>query len=438
MDRIQELIKAMETIVAHAEKEDRAMTDAEQKELDELQAEFDQLVADAETGAAERQAAHDERVAALQAARERAAAAAAIPAAPAAGPSIVRPQGPEAAREFESLADFMASAAGRPNDPRLSGLWSDGVGAVDQSMGSGQHGGFLVPTQFLNQIYEVEAEQTIVRSRATVIPAGSSPDAAIDMPALDQTGTNPANVYGGLEFSWIGEGDAKPNTNANFRSVRLTPHELAGHVVVTDKLMRNAPALGAYLARKMPAALLSAEDTAFITGNGIAKPTGFINSDAAYSQTRETTSSVTYADLVQMDSRILGETGYVWIIAKGAKPTIKQIQDNSGGSPGVGAYIFAEGDLTRGIPDTILGRPVIWSERVPALGSKGDVSLVNLSEYYIKDGFGPFIAASEHVAFINNKTTVKIFTNVDGKPALTAPIKGLDNRSYSPFVVLAA
>jgi len=434
---LDELLKAMDSIVAHAENEGRAMTEAEQTEFDELKAQYDQAVTDLEAGNAERQTAHDERVQVLQAARERQAEATRAAAARAnATRGIVRPQGPEAVTEFESLADFMSSAVLSPRDQRLANLYYDGASAVDHTMRDGQRGGFLVPTQFLNQIYEVQAESTIVRSRATVIPAGTNPDAEVTMPALDQTGTNPENVYGGLSFSWIGEGDTKPNTDANFRSISLTPFELAGHVVATDKLVRNAPALGAFLARKMPEALLSAEDTAFITGDGIAKPRGFINSGAAYVQARETAASVTYADLVQMDSRTLGESGYVWLIAKGAKPTIKQIQDNSGGSPGVGAYIFSEGNLAMGIPDQILGKPVIWTERLPALGTKGDVSLVNLGEYYIKDGFGPFVAASEHVNFTQNKTVIKIFTNVDGKPALTAPIKGLDNREYSPFVVL--
>lgn len=442
---LDEILKAMETILATAQHEQRDLTEDEQKEFDDLKAKADQLQAENEAAAEDRRTAMQARADEIAAIRARttatlSASTAMTPAATAdPAPQLIRPAGPVAEREFETFADFLAAAVVRPNDQRLAGLWHDAIdpNAVDHTMGTGQRGGFLVPTQFLNQIYEVGVEATIVRSRATVLPAGSSPDAEVTMPALDQTGTNPANMFGGLEFEWIAEGGEKPATDANFREISWTPHELAGHVTVTDKLLRNAPALGAWLAQRMPTALLSAEDAAFITGSGIARPLGFINAPAAFAQTRATAGSVTYADLVEMDSRLLGDTG-IWVIAKGAKPVIKQIQDNSGGSPGVGSYVFAEGNLTLGVPDTLLGRPVVWTERAPALGQRGDISLVNLSEYIIKDGFGPMVSASEHVHFTRNKTVVKIFTNVDGKPPLTAPIKGLDGRDYSPFVVLAA
>ena len=56
-----------------------------------------------------------------------------------------------------------------------------------------------------------------MRPRANVIPAGSPPDAGITMPALDQSGTNPGNVFGGMTFSWIEEGGEKPETDAELR-----------------------------------------------------------------------------------------------------------------------------------------------------------------------------------------------------------------------------
>lgn len=79
-----------------------------------------------------------------------------------------------------------------------------------------------------------------------------------------------------------------------------------------------------------------------------------------------------------------------------------------------------------------------WNNRAPALGSKGDVVLADWSYYLIKDGSGPFVAASEHVLFQSNKTMIKVFWNVDGAPWLTAPFKEENGYEVSPFVVLNA
>ena len=79
-----------------------------------------------------------------------------------------------------------------------------------------------------------------------------------------------------------------------------------------------------------------------------------------------------------------------------------------------------------------------WSPLSPALGSVGDVALIDAEHYLIKDGSGPFVAASEHVLFTQNKTVIKAFWNVGGKPWLTAPHYDEGGYQTSPFVVLGA
>jgi len=441
MNRAQ-LIAAMEAILAAAEAETRDLTADETVKFDGLKAELDAIdhAAEASANIAARRA---------EVLARRTAPAAAVAATPAATPvaagRTVPMRGAEQPKEFETLAEFCGAAICNPNDARLAALFrsrrefrDDGDVRAEQRMDTGQSGGFMIPTQFRATIMAVAGPQSIVRSRATVIPAGTPADAEIDIPALDQTGTSPNNVYGGVSVSWIAEGGAKPETDADFRLVSLKPQEVAGHIVMTDKLLRNSAAAGAYVASQLPRALAYAEDAAFISGNGIGKPQGFIGSGAAYAQARTTASTVKYADLVEMLARLLMLGGSpVWIINRALLPVIAQIQDNSGGA-GQGAYVFTQGNMQSAIPDSLFGYPVIWSERSPAVGARGDVALVDLTGYLIKDGSGPFIAYSEHVYFLSNKTVVKAFTNVDGKPWLTEPFEGQDGRTSSPFVVLAA
>jgi HK97 family phage major capsid protein len=91
-------------------------------------------------------------------------------------------------------------------------------------------------------------------------------------------------------------------------------------------------------------------------------------------------------------------------------------------------------------PGTLMGIPVLINERSVALGTLGDIMLVDLSYYLIKDGSGPFVATSPHVHFTTNRTVIKIFWNVDGQPWLSGPIplEGTPANTVSPFIVLNA
>ncbi len=289
----------------------------------------------------------------------------------------------------------------------------------------------MVPTQLRSTIMSVEPQDALVRPRATVIPAGSPPDAAITMPALDQSGANPKNMFGGVEFKWIGEGEEKPETDAKLKSITLTPHEIAGFVTVTDKLLRNWQASGAFVEGLFRGAAAAAEDYAFQRGTGVHQPLGAVNSGAMKFINRALANHVGYADLLNMVSRFLmrGGTSPVWSMPQSALVDIATMVDPEG------HYIWKPGAVD-GFAGTLLGYPVRWNNRAPQLGTKGDITLVDWSQYLIKDGSGPFVASSEHVKFTSNQTVIKFFWNVDGAPWLNAPITEENGWEVSPFVGL--
>lgn len=428
-----DILKEMDAIVATASNEQRDMTAAEVAEFDKLEAEYNKALeaeAEAATRAAESTAS---RTAQLAAAHDRANASRTVqpPRRPISAPSIQ-------AKEFESLAEFCEAAVCNQRDPRLASLYRERDADPrdrrgSQNMGTGSQGGFLIPTQFRNQLLQTEVQGAIIRPRATVIPAGDPPDSGITMPALDQTvethGAGFQRVDAGVVVNWIAEGGAKPPTEYKLKQISLEPQEVAGYIPVTDKALRNSAAIGALVAQLLPRALMRAEERAFLNGDGVGKPKGVLGAACVY--VSPVSGAGLYADLVEAESRLLTESG-VWIINKRLKPTIKLLKDDSGGSPGVGAYIFSE------VTNTLLGHPVVWSTRSPAKGQQGDILLADLSYYLIKDGSGPFIAASEHVGFVNNMTYIKAFSNVDGRSWMNEPFTQEDGSIESPFVVLAA
>lgn len=356
-------------------------------------------------------------------------------------PSPARAPGDPARREFESLGEFIATVVGNPNDQRLSSLYNEdafGAERAEQRMDTGAAGGFAVPTQFRGTLMEVSPQEARIRPRAMPIEAGDPPDSAITMPALDQTGATPDNVYGGVTVNWTAEGGSSSESDADLREIKLEPQELVGHVKLTNKLLRNWQASSSVIERLLRGAVISAEDFAFLSGNGVGKPLGVIPSGAAYAVNRGTSSQIHTADIDAMAARILMRGGTpVWLASQSVLPQLQSLRNEIGSPPtGDGALIWDPDKRDRDNNQTLKGYPILWNERSPQLGSKGDLVLADLSYYLVKDGSGPFVAASEHVDFTNNKTTIKIVWNVDGQPWLTEPFKQEGGYQVSPFVVL--
>ncbi len=323
--------------------------------------------------------------------------------------------------EFRNTAEFIYTMIYRPNDERLAELRT-------QQMKEGSAGGIFVPNKLATSIFSVSPQTAIVRPRANVIPAGDPPDATMTFPYLDQ-GTN---MYGGVTVSWIQEGGAKPATEIKWKEFSLTPYEVAAYIPVTDKLLRNWSAASSEIESKLRAAVIGEEDTQFLTGNGVGKPKGVLNSKCAITVNRTTANQIVRADIDSMYAKIWEDGGqYVWLASPTCKPYLMAIAD-------AGSNNLWMGNYASGLPPTLLGAPVIWSQRNVGLGTKGDLMLVNLKYYYIKDGSGPFVEASPHVYFTSNKTVIKIYWNVDGRAALENPIaiEGSKSNTLSPFVIL--
>jgi HK97 family phage major capsid protein len=323
---------------------------------------------------------------------------------------------------FANVGELVYCARFKPEDPRIQALLE---------MGTGESGGLAIPDEINPTLREVTPQEAIFRSRATVVPPGESPDADLVLPSLNQ-GTG-SNLYGGVEVDWIGEGGDKPESNIRIKETRWNPKEVAAHIVVTDKLLRNWKSASTLIERMLRGALLAAEDVAFLRGEGEGRPKGVLSCDALKKVHRATVNDVTFPDLVAMEAELHEDGEAVWVVNPRVVPVLRQMKD------GAGRYIWVQGDSLPGpsaAPPTLLGRSILKNYRSPALGQLGDVILLVPSYYVIKDGVDVTIAASEHALFKQNKTVVKAFKTVDGGPWLDGPIAQEDGQTYSPFVAL--
>ncbi len=291
---------------------------------------------------------------------------------------------------------------------------------------SGEAGGFAVPDQFASKILVVPPLASIVRPRAQVIPPGDPPDAKMEIPALRQGADG---LYGGVTFTAANEGTAGSANDPKLDLVTLEPKRISGYVIVGNSLLRNAVAMSAFIETLFRNAKAGFEDNKFIQGAGGTLPLGFLNSPAKVNVVRTTAATIVFTDIVNMVAKMYGEG--IWICSKSALPKIVSMTDTVGNS------IFIAGDVTKGISPTLLGFPIFFTFRQPALGTEGDLMFVDPQYYIIKDGSGPFVQASEHVAFTSDQTYVKMTFYLDGQPWVKTPLLMEDaSTTTSPIIVL--
>lgn len=404
--RAQEFIDQMRAMLDLADGEERDLTDEETAQYAAMEAEADKLQRDIER---------------LEKLEEREAKNAAGGDKPY---RVSYKRTSNTPSEFRNLGEFLFAVRFNRDDPRLAG-----VEYREQSMGQGVEGGFAVPEQFRPELLQVQPQEAIFRPRCTVIPAGDPPDARITMPALDQTASE--NVYGGVVVAKVNEGGTKSETDLRLKEVSLEPGEVAAYITTSDKLLRNWQAASGLIGAQLRKAIIGWEDYQILRGNGIGGPLGILDAPCSITVSRTTASQIAIADLRSMYARMKFGGSLFWIASQTTLPQLLALAD--GGSN----LIFAP-SAADGVPATLFGYPLYFADRSPALGSKGDLVLCDASYYLIKDGSGPFIEASQHVYFTSNKTVIKAFWNIDGKPWLSAPLplEGSTTNTVSPFVVL--
>ena len=99
---------------------------------------------------------------------------------------------------------------------------------------------------------------------------------------------------------------------------------------------------------------------------------------------------------------------------------------------------FPAGGIGGAPVPTLLGRPVLFSEKCETLGTAGDVYLVDLDFYLIGDRQAIEMAVSEHTRFATDESDFRVIQRVDGRPWLeSAQTPRNGSNTLSPFIALA-
>lgn len=298
-------------------------------------------------------------------------------------------------------------------------------------------GGFLVPEAFRAELLRLSLETGVVRPRARVVPMETS---RILYPTIDST-SHASNVFGGVQAHWTEESGAMTDVSASFGRIALEAWKLTAFANVPNELISDsAISFEAFMRSAFPEALAYFEDDAFVDGNGVGQPLGFLRAQAAVSVAKESgqaADTIVWENIVKMYARMLPQSlnRAVWVVSPDTFPELATmaLSVGTGGGP-----IWLNNGVA-GPPMTILGRPVIVSEKVNVLGDQGDINFVDLSYYLIGDRQVMSVESSPHFRFQNGETSFKFVSRVDGRPWLQSALTPRNSGpTLSPFVKLDA
>lgn len=298
----------------------------------------------------------------------------------------------------------------------------------DFGEGSGAVGGFMVPDQFIPEILRIPMEQGIVRSHgATVIPMETD---TAKMPALNPT-SHATNFFGGMLGYWLGEAAAITASTWTAKEVELNISTLAAVGKVSQQLLSDSPlAMGAVIERQFGEVVQFMEDQAFVDGNGTGQPQGVIGSGCEVAVARSGAGDVTFTDVVTMESKFLGSDDRgVYLANRDIIPKLYAIKD------GGNNQLFIP-NVAPGAPGTLFGKPIIFTEKCSALGTKGDLILADWAYYLIGDRQQVVVDWADQLYFLNIQSAVRLYERVDGKPWMDATYTPRKGAAKSPFVVL--
>lgn len=329
--------------------------------------------------------------------------------------------------------------------------------AGTESMGGGVNYGYLLKPQFYGSLFEIAMEESIIEPNAFNVPIGDSLE--LRWPTLDQYLT-PASgqsaSYAGVYVGRKGENSQRPYSDGKLRELTFKVTDLTGFTPLSrDLIADNYIAADAVIQRLFARAMAWKKDQEFFAGNGVGKPLGILNSPALLSQTRAVASHIRLEDLQGMIS-IMHQSCWqnaMWVAHQTCYTDLGSIISSS---PSGFAYqpnaLFGQWMKQTAMANTIsntgdkmykgagqlLGFPLRYTEKIPALGTTGCLLLIDPSQYGVATRQGLEVGISEHFLFDTDQVAFRFKIRNDGQPMWQAPYIDAHSTTtkYSPFIQL--
>jgi HK97 family phage major capsid protein len=351
---------------------------------------------------------------------------------------INEPQQQDPRRGFSDIRDMFESVVNGAKtgqvDNRLKPLAA--VGSDEHSTFADPFGGFLIPEQLMPGVMEVAPEADPTAGLVTQIRM-NVPTVKINA-RVDKN--HSSSVSGGLTVARESETGTGTSSRQKYEQVTLDAHDIVGVAYISDRLIESSPSsivdlINAGFAQEFASKQLDEK----LTGTGASEPEGILNADCLVTvakETNQTADTINGDNLVKMRARSYNFGNSIWMANHDTYP---QLAKAHLGGTNSDSQLYQH-SLVGDRPDTLLGRPIVYSEYCETLGDKGDIYLCDWSQYLWGTLVGGLRSReSMHVRFLERERTLQVYTCNDGRAwwsAALTPVNG--SNTLSPFVTLAA
>jgi HK97 family phage major capsid protein len=302
----------------------------------------------------------------------------------------------------------------------------------------GEDGGFLLPEDFRDAVNnKVEGPESLLAKTTQFKTASNQLSFPVNESAVwDGTG---------IQAFWTPELGQYQKSQPIFAEKNFRLHKVTALVPVSEELLQDAAAIESYIKAQAPQAIVHKVNTAIISGDGVGKPMGFLNSGFKYKVAKESgqaADSIIFENINNMEARLLplSKPKAVWLVNPQVIPALRLMKFDVGGGQNVPAYLPSTG-LSGAPYGTLMGLPIMpLMSGVKALGDEGDISLVDLSYYWsLVKTDGVQSSMSNHVYFDRDQNLYKFSFRVGGMVPYSTPVTTeFGNFSMSGIVTLEA
>lgn len=321
-----------------------------------------------------------------------------------------------------------------------NGNVSDNLRTVQNAMGGnagvGADGGFAIQTDFAGLMMDSAAKAGNILPLVDKYEVSDGSDSVkwVDIAETDVSTT----VFGGVRVYWAAEAAEVLKSQPKLDEKELKLQKLMGVAYATYELDSDSSFVNQLYTKAFQLAIQRTLEGAIISGDGVGKPLGILNSGSLVSVAKEsgqTADTIVWENLSKMYHRALDKSKGVWLSHPDAHEQFDFLSFPVG-TGGVPVYLPA---TQQGSIDTLRGRPIVESDHCSALGDAGDIIFADMSQYMLAYKGGVDAATSIHVQFLTAENCFRFIFRANGLPKRNTKltIKNSSNQR-GPFVALAA
>ena len=349
--------------------------------------------------------------------------------------------GQSGARPFANLGEqlqaIMNVAKTHTADSRLIQVNNAALGANE---GVNADGGYILQEDFAGVILETAVQRSALLNRLDRYTC-STPANSMRWVSVDETDIS-SSVFGGVQMYWTTEAGTVTASKPKFREMKMDLEKMMGIAYATDEMLTDAPFMTGFFGTAFALAAERLLVSSVISGDGSGKPEGLLTSSALITvdaETNQAASSFVGANAIKMQARAMpkGRERLVWLMHPDVEEQLPYLSIQSGEAA---KFLWnPEGGLGNFDTQRVLNKPVLFEDSCAALGSKGDINLIDPYQYILLTKGTAKQDWSIHVEFLTDQLAFRMVFRCNGAPKVKTPLTIKNStKTRSPFITLAA